>query len=83
MDDEPQFATLDELTELRQSYYLPPEQWDRMVAFAQHIAERDAISPLKRRMRTFLTGSQPSLFDRALTALARFKLTAGFDPKQR
>jgi hypothetical protein len=36
------------------TYELPPQEWDRMAALANHLAERDAISPLKRRMTTFL-----------------------------
>jgi hypothetical protein len=39
----------------RQSDELPSEEWDRMVALANHLAERDAISPLKRRLRMFLS----------------------------
>jgi hypothetical protein len=52
--DDLQFSIFDEPTEGRQSYALPPQEWDRMALLANHLAERDAISPLKRRMRTFL-----------------------------
>ena len=57
MRDEIPIPILDEPTDRkaeRDSYALPPEQWDRAVAFANFLAEKDAISPLKRRMRTFL-----------------------------
>ena len=57
MPQEPRFPVLDEPMPregARDSYALPPQEWDRMAAFANFLAEKDAISPLKRRMRTYL-----------------------------
>lgn len=57
MPREPSFPILDEPMSAdgaKDSYALPPQVWDQTVLMANHLAERDAISPLKRRMRTFL-----------------------------
>jgi hypothetical protein len=53
---EPNFPVLDspQPRSGHASYALPPKEWDRMAAFANFLAEKDAISPLKRRMRTYL-----------------------------
>ena len=65
---EPPFPILDEPIPpggARDSYALPPQEWDRMAAFANFLAEKDAISPLKRRMRTYLeAANRASLIER-------------------
>jgi hypothetical protein len=63
--DDPQFPVLDERTQRRQSYALPPQEWDGMAALVNDLAERDAMSPLKRRMRTLLVeANRASLMQR-------------------
>lgn len=56
MDDEQlSFPTLDEPTQRSEgSYYLPLPEWNRAVAMAQWMSDIDTVSPLRRRMASYL-----------------------------
>ena len=62
----------------RNCYALPPQKLDRMAAFANFLAEKDAIPPLKRRMRTFLESAQRiSLIEAKIGDVLRSRLNFG------
>ena len=53
---EPQFPIFDEpmASPAVPSYWLPLDQWNRMVALANHLAKREAEMPLRRRLSSWL-----------------------------
>ena len=57
--DEPQFSSHDEPTEPleKPTYALPLPEWNQMVDLANHLGQREAEMPLRRRMATFLQAS--------------------------
>ena len=51
-----EFSTLDAPTQpCEQTYAQPLEEWNRLTATAQALAQREAEMPLRRRVGTFLT----------------------------
>ena len=65
MTADPPFSAFDEPTERsNDSYALPLDQWNRAVDAAQWMSNLDTVSPLRRRMKTFLeAGGQVALRD--------------------
>lgn len=54
-DGEPQFSSHDEPTapSEKPTYALPPREWDEMVSMANHLAQREAEMPLRRRLASY------------------------------
>lgn len=75
---EPHFSAFDEPTEpSKDSYALPLEDWNRAVDMAQWMSNLDTVSPLRRRMKTFLeAGGQATLMKTAKPPTATVPKTA-------